>query len=134
MEHYFIKATAAAVLTAAAVFATTEPATPLPCPALNLPLVIENTEVKERIERGMIDLLLGWEESARVQFAHAIETGAATENTSLMAYCGMMMASSISGAKDANRMLLAENLDKVPSTPVEIFYLNTFLNHQFHNL
>ena len=127
MEHHFLKATAAAVLTAAAVFGSSERTTPLPYPELNLPLVIENAEVKERLERGMIDLLLGWEESARVHFAHAIELGAATENTSLMAYCGMMMASSASGAKDVNRMLLAENIDKVPSTPVEIFYLNTFL-------
>ena len=127
MEHNFFKATAVAVLAAAAVFASAEEATPLPYPTLNLPSVIENEEVKEHLDRGMIDLLLGWEESARVHFAHAIELGAATENTSLMAYCGMMMASSTSGAKDANRMLLAENIDKVPSTPVEIFYLNTFL-------
>ncbi|MBR5213600.1 MAG: hypothetical protein IKV92_04980 [Akkermansia sp.] len=127
MEHIFFKTTAVAVMTAAAVFGNTESTTPLPCPTLNLPLVIENADVKERIERGMIDLLLGWEESAAVHFAHAIDLGAATENTSLMAYCGMMMASTTSGARDANRMLLEEKIEKVPSTPVELFYLNSFL-------
>lgn len=131
MEHYLTHITAAVVMTAAAVSAaelgqeSTCPA--LPCPALNLPLIIENDTVKRRIEGGMIDLLLGWEEHARVQFAHAIEEGVATGNTSLMAYCGMMLACEKADERDANRMLLQENIDSIFATPVEIFYLSTFL-------
>lgn len=150
MEHYFLRTTAAVVGTAAAVIAAPQKdlsgyfidgaeaeivelapdqksSTPLPCPALNLPLAINDAEVKAYIESGMLDLLLGWEEHARVQFTHAISKGAATENTSLMAYCGMMLAVDKMGEKDANRLILLENLEKIPGTPVEIFYLNTFI-------
>lgn len=131
MEHCFFHATAAVVMTAAAVSAIEEGAQvaspALPYPALNLPLVVDDDEVKRRVEAGVIDLLLGWEEHAQLQFAHAIEQGSATGNTCLMAYCGMMLASDSAGEKDANRMLLQENIDKVFATPVELFYLNNFL-------
>ncbi len=132
MEHYFTKFMAAVVTTAAAFAFAQEPAadtaTPAPpCPALNMPLAIENTEVKQRIEQGMVDMLLGWEEMARIHYARAIECGSSTGNTSLMAYCGMMIMSTTAGEKEANRILLLEHIEKVPATPVELFYLNTFI-------
>lgn len=139
MEHRFSKSMAAAVYAAAA-FASfaEEPASPPkqgegtasaqpPCPALNIPFATENAVVKEEIERGMADMLLGWEESAQLHFARAIQAGGSTENMSLMAYCGMMLMSATAGEKDANRMYLEEYLETVPTTPLELFYLNTFL-------
>ena len=132
VEHIIIQATAAVVFSAAAVAALENNAanqgtTPLPCPAVSLPLSAKNPEVKQLIEAGFTDLILGWEESACVHFAKAIELGEATDNRHLMAYCGMMLAAPERGTKDANRMILMEHLGKVPCTPVELFYLNTFL-------
>ena len=132
VEHIIIQATAAVVFSAAAVAAlenntAKQGSAPLPCPAVSLPLSVQNSEVKQLIEAGFTDLILGWEESACLHFAKAIELGAATDNHNLMAYCGMMLAAPELGVKDANRMILMEHLGKVPCTPVELFYLNTFL-------
>lgn len=96
-------------------------------PALNLPLATANLEVQSAIEKGFSDLIFGWEEHACIHFAHAIEAGDGTEDDSLMAYCGMLLAANSAGAKDANRMALAEKIDKTFSTPVEQFYLAVLL-------
>ena len=104
----------------------------LPCseiqyPGLNLPLATANSEVLSSIEKGFVDLILGWEEHACIHFAHAIEAGDGTEDDSLMAYCGMLLAANSAGAKDANRMALADKIDSLFSTPVEQFYLAALL-------
>lgn len=139
MEHRF-PSTLAAVVYAAAAFASfgEEPkeasikgeniatAQP-PCPALNIPLATDDAVVKQEIELGLVDMLMGWEESAQLHFARAIQAGSSTESMSLMAYCGMMLMSATAGEKDANRMYLLEYIETVPTTPVELFYLNTFL-------
>lgn len=139
MEHKFTKSLAAVVYAAAAFTSfAQEPTSTLttgknmatvqpPCPALNIPMATENAAVKEEIERGMVDMLMGWEESAQLHFARAIQAGSSTENMSLMAYCGMMLMSATAGEKEANRMHLQEYIETVPTTPVELFYLNTFL-------
>lgn len=108
-----------------------EPALPCPVepvyPALNLPLATLDSTVQGYIEKGFTDLLFGWEEHARMNFACAIQAGENTENDSLMSYCGMLLAADSAGAKDANRMALIEKIETIPSTPVEQFYLAALL-------
>lgn len=139
MEHRFTSTLAAALYAAAAFVSFAEEpnertvegeknaSTQLPCPALNIPMATDDAVVKQEIELGLVDMLLGWEESAQLHFARAIQAGSSTENMSLMAYCGMMLMSATAGEKDANRMYLLEYIETVPTTPVELFYLNTFL-------
>lgn len=139
VERYIKPLTAAVALCAAAAavygqeMQNTTPQPPLPCsvevayPALNLPLATLDTTVQGYIEKGFIDLLFGWEEHARINFASAIQAGENSENDSLMSYCGMLLAADSAGAKDANRMALIEKIESIPSTPVEQFYLAALL-------
>lgn len=104
-----------------------EEAPALPCPMLNLPLANSNELVQSETELGYTDLLLGWEEQACMHFAKAIEEGERAGEPCLMAYCGMMLAVPERGAKDAARLALLENIDVVGATPIELFYINSFL-------
>lgn len=132
MEHLITKLTAAAVMSAVAVATTTAETeksaeSPLPFVPLNLPILVDDSAVGRLIEAGFNDLLLGWEESARVRFAQALQQATGPANQSLLTYCGMMLTSRSLDARDAVLMELREIIDKVPSTPVEHSYLKNFL-------
>lgn len=109
------------------VFGGQETCIPLPCPALSLPLVTTNTKVKQETELGFTNLLLGWEEQACYHFACAIQEAEKLGEPCHMSYCGMMLAAAERGAKDANRIALLEALNSSDVTPIELFYINTFL-------
>ncbi len=100
---------------------------PLPYPALSIPLATTNAIVKQETEIGFTNLLLGWEQQACYHFARAIEEAQKQGQPCLMSHCGMMLAVSERGAKDANRIALLEVLESSIATPIELFYINTFL-------
>lgn len=96
-------------------------------PALNLPLATTSPEVAQLVEAGMIDLLLGWEESARRHFIAAIAAGVEPGSESMLAHCGVIMSVPDARLKEENRVSLVEQIDATPATPVEQFYLSAFL-------
>ena len=96
-------------------------------PALNLPLATASPGVAQSVEAGMIDLLLGWEESARRHFIAAIAAGVEPDAESMLAHCGVIIAVPDARLKEENRAELEEKIDTIPATPVEQFYLSTFL-------
>lgn len=120
-------ATACFFIWSSSVMAEAESAPALPCPALSLPLATSNPAVKHETELGFTNLLLGWEEQACYHFARAIEEAEKHGQPCLMSYCGMMLAAPENAAKDANRIALLEALNHSDATPIELFYINTFL-------
>lgn len=96
-------------------------------PALNLPLATTNPQVAQLVEAGMVDLLLGWEESARRHFIAAIAAGVEPGSESMLAHCGVIMSVPDARLKEENRVSLVEQIDATPATPVEQFYLSAFL-------
>lgn len=112
---------------AVAVTAVPEGAQEIKYPALDLPLATVSPEVARSVEAGMIDLLLGWEESACRHFIAAIAAGAEPDAESMLAHCGVIIAVPDARLKEENRAELEAKIDTIPATPVEQFYLSTFL-------
>lgn len=114
---------AAAALVAAA---DVTPAPPVPTPAgysLQLPLATMNTEAQQSMQAGMLDLLLGWEESARLHFNRAAEA----DDMCSLAYVGRLMTEPDPARRAESLAALTERINSLPATPVETFYLATFL-------
>lgn len=96
---------------------------PLPS-SLSLALATPEEEARRQTQRGMLDLLLGWDESARVHLKSAMES----DSHSALAFCGYLMTQPERGEKEKYLNQLAEILQKdVPATPAESFYISTFL-------
>ncbi len=112
-------------LAATALIAAAEvgPSAPLSPPALQLALATENAEARESIQLGMLDLLLGWEESARLHFVKALES----DDMCSLAYVGLMMTEPEPRLRDQRLAELSERINELPATPIEGFYLATFL-------
>ncbi|MDO5472322.1 MAG: hypothetical protein Q4F35_03200 [Akkermansia sp.] len=121
VEQVLICSVAATTLLAAAE-PTAAPA-PSPAPIVQLPLATNNVAANQFMQAGMVDLLLGWEESARVHFEKAV---VADEMCSL-AYVGLMMTEPDVQKRAESLAALSERISTLPTTPVEAFYLSTFL-------
>ncbi len=123
VEQLMIPVYAAALVAAAAEV----PEAPAPycgdIAALQMPLATESPAVQKEMQAAMLDLLLGWEESARLHFARAVEL----DSMCALAHCGLLMTEANADAREQSRTKLMEQLDKMPATPVEAFYLSTFL-------
>lgn len=96
-------------------------------PEQNLPLATSDADVARCVEAGMVDLLLGWEESAQRHFEAAIVHGVHPDSECMLAHIGMIMSVPDARLKEENRNKLMEKIDVVAATPVEQFYLATFL-------
>lgn len=108
----------------ALVSAAEMPPASCPAPAVqHLALATENAEARGAIQDGMLDLLLGWEESARLHF----ERAARADDMCALAWCGLMMTQPDPAARTQSMQELSERILQLPGTPQEIFYLNTFL-------
>jgi len=71
----------------------------------------------------MLDLMLGWEESALLHFRAAVEA----DEACLLPHAGLLLADLHADARD-KRDALARSLEQAPAaTPAESFYLNAFL-------
>lgn len=99
------------------------PSPPPVLPVQHIPLATENTEAQEAMQAGMLDLLLGWEESARLHF----ERAAKADDMCSLAWCGLMMTQPEPAARTRSMQELSERITQLPGTPPELFYLNTFL-------
>ena len=114
---------AAAALVAAAEPVSVTPAPSPSLPSLNLPLATDNAVAREAMKAGMLDLLLGWEESARLHFARAVEA----DDMCSLGYVGLLMTEPEPERRNASLAALTERINTLPATPVETFYLATFL-------
>lgn len=92
-------------------------------PALQLALATTDIGAQQSIEAGMLDLLLGWEESARLHFNRA----AAADEMCSLAYVGQLMTEPEPERRKQALLALTERINTLPSTPVETFYLSAFL-------
>lgn len=114
VEQYLIPFSAVAVVAAAEV----SPAPPL----LQLALATESEEAQKEVQAGLVDLLLGWEESARIRF----ERAAKADDMCSLAWCGLMMTEADPAARKRSMQELTERINQLPTTPPEAFYLATF--------
>ncbi len=114
---------AAAALVAAADVTPQSPAPARSEYTLQLPLATMNDEAQRSMQAGMLDLLLGWEESARLHFNRAV----AADDMCSLAYVGQLMTEPDPARRAESLAALTERINSLPSTPVETFYLATFL-------
>lgn len=91
-------------------------------PCLQLALATESAEAQKEVEEGLVDLLLGWEESARIRF----ERAARADDMCSLAWCGLMMTEAEPAARKRSMEELTERINQLPTTPPEAFYLATF--------
>lgn len=117
----------ALIFTAAALVATADVA-PAQLPenaptALQLPLATSNEEAQKSMQAGMLDLVLGWPESARLHF----EKAAQSDDMCSLAYVGLLMTEADADKRERSLAALTERINNLPATPVETFYLATFL-------
>lgn len=90
---------------------------------LNLPLATNSGIAKAETLAGMLDLMLGWEESALLHFRAAVNADAAC----LLPHVGLLLANLHADTRD-KRDAFAQSLKRAPAaTPAESFYLNAFL-------
>ena len=87
-----------------------------PCPApLELALATDNPTAQLAVKAAMLDLLLGWNESARVHFARAVEA----DNTCTLAYAGLWMTDADPARLKENLANLTEKFHQSAGTPIE---------------
>ena len=112
-------------LTASALVAAAEVGSQVPVapPALHLALATENAEAREHMQSGMLDLLLGWDESARIHFARALDC----DDMCSLAYVGLLMTEPEPVSRELRLAALSDRINDLPATPAEGFYLATFL-------
>ncbi len=90
------------------------------CETPILTLASANDDANSLVNLGMRDMLLGWDEQARIHFTRARQL-----DESPLAVLGVMLTS---GANDEDRATLQKLLeDDVPMTPQELDMLGTFL-------
>lgn len=90
---------------------------------IQLPLATNSEEAQQAMQAGMLDLMLGWEESARLYFERAVEA----DDMCSLAYVGLLMTEPDPQKRAARLSELSERINTLPGTPVEVFYLSTFL-------
>ncbi len=95
-------------------------------PVFSLSIINENQEVSRHLNLGLQCCLLNYQEKARYHFRKSI----AADDTCLMAHVGMLMVHP-SGSPEYKEHLKAVNslLDSAMLTPVEEWYLSTFLQY-----
>lgn len=121
VEHIMIPFSAVALVAAAEL---PEQVSTTPCPApLELALATDNPTAQQAVKAAMLDLLLGWNESARVHFARAVEA----DNTCTLAYAGLWMTDADPARLKENLANLTEKFHQSAGTPIETFYISCFL-------
>ena len=88
--------------------------------ALPVAVACDNEEAERAAKAGMLDLMLGWEESATDYFARALEK----EPRCTLAHAGEIL---LRGDHGEHLEKLRANLESLISTPAEDFYLAAFL-------
>lgn len=123
VEQMIIPLAAAASL----VYATEVAEVPEPyqgtIPPLQMALASTSVEAQQEMQAAMLDLLLGWQESARIHFKRVVEL----DSMCALGYCGLLMTEADPAAREQSRKTLTEKLDEMPATPMEAFYLTGFL-------
>jgi len=114
VEQYLLPLSSVVLVAAAEV----PPAPPL----LQLALATDSEEARNEVQAGLVDLLLGWEESARIRF----ERAARADDMCSLAWCGLMMTEADPAARKRSMQELTDRINQLPATPPETFYLATF--------
>lgn len=127
VEQIVFALTAAAALVAAADVSPAPPAeqgkNDLSHSTLQLALATNSEQAQKSMQAGMLDLLLGWEESARLHFNRAVEA----DDMCSLGYIGQLLTEPNAELRAQSLAALTERINKLPATPVETFYLATFL-------
>lgn len=125
MEHLLL----ALLTTAAAVAAGAEESGYSAASACPLALASDSEEARRQTSAGMVDLLMGWEESARLHFGQALKADKACH----LAYCGLLLTESDFEARQQAIGSFTENLaSSTRATPAESFYMAAFLKLLSH--
>ena len=95
-------------------------------PVISLSVINENPEVSRHLNLGLQCCLLNYQEKARYHFAQSL----AADDSCLMAHVGMLMVYP-SGSPEYKAHLKSVNslMDSAILTPVEEWYLSTFLQY-----
>lgn len=95
-------------------------------PVISLAIINDNPEVSRHLNLGLQCCLLNYQEKARYHFRQSI----AADDTCPLAHVGMLMVCA-SGSPEYKKHLSAVNtlLDSAMLTPVEEWYLSTFLQY-----
>lgn len=91
---------------------------------LNIPMASESEKARYETSVGMLDLLLGWDESAHLHFKTALEA----DSRCALAYCGVLISQRGDDHWDDEGYLQrqVEITSQIRATPVEAFYLSVF--------
>ncbi len=85
-------------------------------------LASENAEAAQRVQTGIQDWLLGWDEMAAIHFRSAVMA----DPDCALGWCGLMLTEAVSEeSRSALEQLLAR--DELPLTPPESALMNTWL-------
>lgn len=132
MEHWVLALFAsAAMVTAAETAGGSHHSSTTSC-QLRLALASDNEEACQQTSAGMLDLLLGWGESARLHFGQALKA----DSSCFLAYCGLLLAETDSSARQQAVGKFMEDLAssrEVRATPAESFYMSAFLKLLSHD-
>lgn len=92
----------------------------IPAPTLAFPISTENTTAQSECQAGLLDLLMGWDESAQNHFQKAVEA----DNTCAIAYAGLCLTNK---SDTQARATLKEVLSQATLLPHETFYIESLL-------
>ncbi len=93
-----------------------------PAPVL-LTVVGENVQAKEELQLGLRDMILGWDEIARLHFLNAVHADA----DCALAWCGLLVTDSQSDKAGAKQELERILSDDYAGTPAELDLLSSWL-------
>ena len=92
----------------------------IPAPTLAFPISTENSTAQSECQAGLLDLLMGWDESAQNHFQQAV----AADNACAFAYAGLCLTNK---SDTHARATLKEILSQVTLLPHETFYIECLL-------